>query len=172
MSLYGTNSRSDRRSDSRWGRLYDTIPWDELEACLPAITHGPSPYFNRKGKFALMLLKHELGVSDEALIEHINTNECLQLFCHMQLGPFQRIRDTGIVSRVRGYLAHHADLTQVQMILARHWKGEINFHHVLKMDATCYEIGLPKQLHPIPHGCETALGMLSMGLSKAIVSFA
>jgi len=125
--------------NSRWGRLYDTIPWDELEACLPAITHGPSPYFNRKGKFALMLLKHELGVSDEALIEHINTNECLQLFCHMQLGPFQCIRDTGIVSRVRGYLAHHADLTQVQMILARHWKGEINFHHVLKMDATCYE---------------------------------
>ena len=125
--------------NSRWGRLYDTIPWDELEACLPAITHGPTPYFNRKGKFALMLLKHELGVSDEALIEHINTNECLQLFCHMRLGPFQRIRDTGIVSRVRGYLAHHADLVRVQIILAKHWYAEINFRQVLKMDAVCYE---------------------------------
>ncbi len=59
--------------NSRWGRLYDTIPWHELEARLPAITHGPSPYFNRKGKFALMPLKRELGVWDEALIEHINT---------------------------------------------------------------------------------------------------
>ncbi len=74
-----------------------------------------------------MLLKHELGVSDEALIEHINTNECLQLFCHMRLGPFQYIRDTGIVSRVRGYLAHHTDLNQVQLILAHHWPAEISF---------------------------------------------
>lgn len=125
--------------NSRWGRLYDTIPWDELETCLSAITHGPTPYFNRKGKFALMLLKHELGVSDEALIEHINTNECLQLFCHMRLKPFQRIRDTGIVSRVRGYLAHHVDLVHVQKILTKHWYEEINFQQVLKMDAVCYE---------------------------------
>ncbi len=74
--------------NSRWGRLYDTIPWDELECCLPAITHGPSPYFDRRGKFALMLLKHELGVSDEALIEHINTNECLLVILSHTLGPF------------------------------------------------------------------------------------
>lgn len=125
--------------NSRWGRLHATIPWDELKACLPETTRGPKPYFDRKGKFALMLLKHELGVSDEALIEHINTNECLQLFCNMRLGPLQLIRDTGIVSRIRGYLADHADLIQVQMILARHWKEEINFHQVLKMDAVCYE---------------------------------
>jgi hypothetical protein len=125
--------------NSRWSRLYATIPWDELEACLPAINRGPSPYFDRKGKFALLLLKHELGVSDEALIEHINTNECLQLFCHMRLAPFQRIGDTGIVSRVRGYLAHHADLERVQMILAKHWYEELVFKQVLKVDAVCYE---------------------------------
>lgn len=125
--------------NSRWGRLYATIPWNELEACLPEINQGPSPYFGRKGKFALMLLKHELGVSDEALLEHINTNECLQLFCHMRLGPFQCIRDTGIVSRVRGYLSHHADLVRVQTILVKHWYAEINFRQVLKVDAVCYE---------------------------------
>lgn len=125
--------------NSRWGRLYDTIPWDELETCLPAISRGPTPYFDRKGKFALMFLKHELGVSDEALIEHINTNPCLQLFCHLRLASRQRIGDTGIVSRVRGYLAHHADLDQVQMVLARHWYEELDFRQVLKIDAVCYE---------------------------------
>ena len=142
-SLFSTEETNDwqwyKFKNSRWGRLHATIPWDELETCLPETTRGPKPYFDRKGKFALMLLKHELGVSDEALIEHINTNECLQLFCNMRLEPWQCIRDTGIVSRVRGYLARHADLTQVQLILARHWKGEINFHHILKMDAVCYE---------------------------------
>ena len=125
--------------NSRWARLYDTIPWDELECCLPVITRGPSPYFDRQGKFALMLLKHELGVSDEALIEHINTNECLPLFCHIQLAPFQRIGDSGIVSRVRGYLAQPADLEQVQAILAGHWQKEMDFKQVLKVDAVCYE---------------------------------
>lgn len=130
--------------NSRWSRLYDTIPWDELASCLPETKQGPAPYFDRKGKFALMLLKHELGVSDEALtvrraIEHINTNACLQLFCNMRLDPFQLIRDTGIVSRVRGYLAQHADMQEVQAILARHWKEDMDFAHVLKMDAVCYE---------------------------------
>jgi hypothetical protein len=85
----------------------------------------------------------------------------------MHLNPFERIRDTGIVSRVRGYLAHHADLEQVQMILAKHWYAEINFRQVLKMDAVCYEIGLPKQLYPLSYGCKTALGMLRLDLSKS-----
>ena len=125
--------------NSRWWGLWNSFPWDALQACLPEVNHGPAPYFDRKGKFALMFLKHELGVSDEALIEHINTNACLQLFCHMRLEPFERIGDTGIVSRVRGYIAHHADLDQVQRILAAHWQEEIDFQQVLKMDAVCYE---------------------------------
>ncbi len=78
-------------------------------------------------------------MSDEALIEHINTNPCLQLFCHMRLSPGQRIGDTGMVSRVRGYLAHQADLDQVQALLANHWQEEMNFKQVLKVDAVCYE---------------------------------
>ena len=150
--------------NSRWGRLHKTLPWDALEACLPEVIHGPSPYFDRKGKFALMFLKHELGVSDEALLEHINTNPSLQLFCHMRLAPFERIRDTGLVSRVRGYLATHTDLEQIQGILAAHWQEKLDFQQVLKLDAVCYEIGLPKQLYPLSYRCKATLGMLSMGL--------
>ncbi|MEM9830371.1 MAG: transposase [Bacteroidota bacterium] len=124
---------------SRWGRLYDTLPWDALEACLPEVKRGPAPYFGRRGKFALMFLKHELGVSDEALIEHINTNPCLQRFCHMRLAAGKRIRDTGIVSRVRSYLAYQADLNMVQGVLANHWRATLAFRQVMKVDATCYE---------------------------------
>lgn len=155
---------------SCWGRLYDTIPWDELETCLPVINPGPTPYFGRKGKFALLLLKHELGVSDEALIEHINTNECLQLFCHMRLTPFQRIGDTGIVSRVRGYLAHHAHLEQVQMILARHWYEELDFRQVLKVDAVCYEsyIRYPTDVKLLWECCDWVYKQQLFPLRKAL----
>ncbi len=66
----------------------------------------------------------------------------------------------GIVSRVRGYMAHYANLEQVQRILAIHWQEEMDFKQVLKVDAVCYEIGLPKQLHSLSYGCQVALGML------------
>lgn len=42
--------------NSHWWGLGNTLPWDALEACLPERHHGPQPYFDRKGKFALMLL--------------------------------------------------------------------------------------------------------------------
>lgn len=158
--------------NSRWGRLHATIPWEELAACLPDKKNppGPKPYFDHQGKFALLLLKHELGVSDEALIEHINTNACLQLFCHMQLAPFQLIRDTGIVSRVRSYIAQHADLQAVQAILARHWQGEINFQHVLKMDAVCYEsyIRYPTDVKLLWECCEWIYKQQLFPLRKAL----
>lgn len=83
-----------------------------------------------------MFLKHELGVSDEKLIEHINHNPTLQLFCGMRLGNLELIRDTGIVSRIRGLIAHQADLDKVQRILIDHWQGDIEMRHFLKMDAT------------------------------------
>lgn len=144
--------------NSRWGRLHDTIPWDELEACLPEKKNksGPKPYFDNKGMFALMFLKHELGVSDEALIEHINTNVCLQLFCHMRLAPFQCIKDTGIVSRIRSYIGHQADLSEVQSVLVEYWREDIEVEHFLKLDATCMEsyIRFPTDVKLLWECCE------------------
>ncbi len=117
-----------------------------------------------------MLLKHELGVSDEALIEQINTNECLQLFCHMRLAPFQLIGDTGIVSRVRGYIAHHADMQAVQAILVQHWKEEVDFEHILKMDAVCYEsyIRYPTDVKLLWECCEWVYEQQLFPLRKAL----
>lgn len=126
---------------SSWGKLYEVLPWEELSQCLPPPKNnrGRKPYFDNKGKLALMFLKHKLGVSDQKLIEHINHNPSLQLFCGICLEDTQLIRDTGIVSRIRGFIAHHADLESIQQILIRHWKPDIQEVHFLKMDATCFE---------------------------------
>ena len=126
---------------SNWGRLHDALPLEQLSSCLPAPknTCGRKEYFDNAGKFALMFLKHELDVSDEKLIEHINHNPSLQLFCGMRLGDLELIGDTGIVSRIRGFIAHHADLEKVQRILIDHWQADIDTTHFLKMDATCFE---------------------------------
>jgi len=126
---------------SSWGRMREALPLEQLGNCLPRPRHncGRKEYFDNSGKFALMFLKHELGVSDEKLIEHINHNPTLQLFCGMRLGDLELIRDTGIVSRIRGLIAHQADLDKVQRILIDHWYEDIEMKHFLKMDATCYE---------------------------------
>lgn len=126
---------------SRRGRLWSALPLEQLGNCLPRQQHncGRKEYFDNSGKFALMFLKHELGVSDEKLVEHINHNPTLQLFCGMRPGGMELIRDTGIVSRIRGFMAHHADLEQVQRILLDHWKVDTGNQHFLKMDATCFK---------------------------------
>lgn len=126
---------------SRRGRLWSALPLEQLGNCLPRQQHncGRKEYFDNSGKFALMFLKHELGVSDEKLVEHINHNPTLQLFCGMRLGDLELIRDTGIVSRIRGFIARHADLEQVQRILLDHWKVDTGNQHFLKMDATCFK---------------------------------
>lgn len=130
-----------KSKNSRWGRLHDALPLEQLSSCLPTPknTCGRKGYFDNAGKFALMFLKHELGVSDEKLIEHINHNPTLQLFCGMRLGDLELIRDTGIVSRIRGFIAHHADLEKAQRILIDHWQADIDTPHFLKADATCFE---------------------------------
>lgn len=158
--------------NSRWGRLHDVIPWEELEACLPQkkSRRGVKPYFDNKGMLAVMLLKHELGVSDEALIEHINTNVCMQLFCHMRLAPFQCIRDTGIVSRIRSYIAHQADLSQIQAILVEHWRAYIDFQHFLKIDVTCIEsyIRFPTDVKLLWECCEWIYDQQLFPLRKSL----
>lgn len=143
---------------SSWGKLWASLPLEQLGKCLPRPKHncGRKEYFDNSGKFALMFLKHELGVSDEKLIEHINHNPSLQIFCGMRLGNLELIRDTGIVSRIRGFIAHQADLEKVQRILIEYWKADIEMKYFLKMDATCFEsyIRYPTDVKLLWESCE------------------
>ena len=123
------------------GKVYDSIPWDQLKDLLPKEHLGPGAprWFSASGMFGLMFLKSYLKISDEKLIERFNTDWSLQIFCGKLLRDDQKIRDNAIVSRTRSYLAEHVDLFHLQDILIGHWKRDMNNTQVLLMDATCYE---------------------------------
>lgn len=129
------------KHDTSLGQLHNTIPWDQLAECLPAENIGPGAprWFSAQGMFGLMFLKSYLNLSDEKLIERFNTDWALQLFCGKLLEDNQKIKDKAIVSRIRTYIGEHSDWKQLQDVLIKHWKRDMNNTHVLLMDATCYE---------------------------------
>jgi hypothetical protein len=66
------------------GRLYDCIPWDSLTSAFGKKERkskaGAPAWFDERGMVALLLAKHYLNVSDEQLIERLNTDLALQYF--------------------------------------------------------------------------------------------
>ena len=67
------------------GQLYLSIPFDALAATIPRPQHsktgkGCKPWFDVKGGIALQFLKHYLCLSDELLIQRINTDWSMQYF--------------------------------------------------------------------------------------------
>jgi len=127
--------------DSKLGQIYDSIPWEQLSDCLPEENKGPGAprWFSSQGMFGLMFLKAYLNLSDEKLIERFNSDWSLQLFCNKLLSDTQKVKDKAIVSRIRTYLAEHTDWQQLQGVLIDHWKRDMDYTHLLSMDATCYE---------------------------------
>ena len=88
-----------------------------------------------------MILKHYLGLSDEILIERLNTDWCMQYFCGVQLG-LQKIKDKNLVSSWRTYLGRHLNIAELQSGLIKNWKPYMSQTHVTMMDATCHESDL------------------------------
>lgn len=125
------------------GKLYKSIPFRELAfkietpACQKS-GRGRKPFLRVEGGIALMVLKHYLGLSDELLIERLNTDWCMQYFCGIQLGV-RKIKDKNLVSWWRAYLGKHLDIGQLQFVLVAHWKPQLHDQHVTMMDATVYE---------------------------------
>ena len=101
---------------------------------------GAKPWLSGSGKVRLMLLKHYTGLSDEMLVERLNTDFAYQLFCQLALEPGEFIRDRSLVTRVRKELSTKS-WGEWQLIFQRYWKGEIDSQELktLLMDATCYE---------------------------------
>lgn len=125
------------------GKLFKSIPFQKLASGIrsPASEQsgrGRKPFLKVEGGIALMVLKHYLGLSDELLIERLNTDWCMQYFCGMQLGV-RRIKDKNLVSWWRAYLGKNLDIEQLQFILSDHWKPLMQQTHVTLMDATVYE---------------------------------
>jgi len=130
--------------DSDLGQLYVAIPLDQLAAKIAPPKHslsgkGCRPWFDLKGAIALLMLKHYTGLSDEMLIERINYDWSMQMFCGIQLKPHEKIKDTNLPSTWRGYIGRHLDITELQKQLAIYWKPYMEHSSVSSQDATCYE---------------------------------
>lgn len=129
--------------DTDLGRLHRSIPFKEMASKIPSPRgvksgRGRKPFLQVEGGIALLVLKHYTGLSDEMLIERLNTDWCLQYFCSVQLG-LRKIKDLGLVSWWRCYTAKHLDLQKLQAVLIQHWKPLMDQQHVTMMDATVYE---------------------------------
>jgi len=135
---------NQRFLDSDLGQLYVAIPFEQLAAKIPAPKHslsgkGCKPWFDVKGAIGLLILKHYTGLSDELLIERINYDWSMQLFCGIQLKPHEKIKDTNLPSTWRGYIGRRLDIEGLQKELAIQWKPYMEQTNAGLQDATCYE---------------------------------
>src|SRR4051794_22969869 len=88
------------------GQLYQAIPFGELSKQVPAPARaisdkGCKPWFDVKGGIALQILKSYYRVSDAILIEQLNGNWQMQMFCGIRLRHGEQIKDKDIVGRWR-----------------------------------------------------------------------
>ena len=100
---------------------------------------GAPSTFNHEGFFGLMFLKAYLNLSDEKLIDRINTDWALQYFCGIQLSENQEIKDGGMPSRIRIFLAEHLDIEGFQQVLINNWSADMEGLGVMLNDATAFE---------------------------------
>ena len=126
------------------GQLYQAVPFDSLAAHIPkprrAISgKGCKPWFDIKGGMALQILKSNYRCSDVTLIELLNGNWQMQMFCGIRLVNGEQIKDKDIVSRWRSYLSQHLNIDKLQISCVQYWKPYIQHAHSGFCDATVNE---------------------------------
>lgn len=129
--------------DTDLGKLHQSIPFKELASKIPSPAQsksgrGRKAFLKVEGGIALLVLKHYLGLSDEMLIDRLNTDWCMQYFCGVRLG-FRKVKDRNLVSWWRCYIGKHLDIKEMQSVLIGNWKPYMDQTHVTMMDATAYE---------------------------------
>lgn len=142
------------------GELYQSIPFDSLSkqfVCRGRSISGKGckPWFDVKGGIALQLLKSYYRCSDAMLIEQLNGNWQMQMFCGIQLKHGEQIKDKDIVGRWRQFLSRQLDIDKLQISCVQHWKPYMEHTHTGFCDATVYEsyIEYPVDAKLIWKGC-------------------
>jgi hypothetical protein len=133
------------KKETDLGRIHSEIDWDNLAKLLPNkpnLKGGAPSWLDRKGMFGLMFLKHYSCLSDEKLIERLNTDFAYQFFCNIRLQIGKKISDITLPSRIRSYMGEHLNFDDFQSVFAKHWKSSMKDTHVDLMDATCYEVNI------------------------------
>lgn len=144
QTLFDTNPylsiRAQRFSKMPLGELHAALPIKELAALLPKPKNiGAKGWFDNEGKIALQFLKPYLKISDEALRQRLNTDWALQMFCGIQLGENEEIKDENLIYRIRGLVAEHFEVEAFQKPFIEKWKSKMNNTQIGLTDATAYE---------------------------------
>ena len=142
------------------GVLYQAIPFDLLSKQVPAPRRaisdkGCKPWFDVKGGIALQILKSYYRCSDAMLIEQLNGNWQMQMFCGTLLKQGEQIKDKDLVGRWRSFLSEKLDMDKLQMSCVQHWKPFMQHIHTGFSDATVYEsyIEYPTDAKLLWKGC-------------------
>lgn len=156
------------------GELYKAIPFDEFIKHFPkpkrAISgKGCKPWFDVKGGIALQLLKSYYRCSDAMLVEQINGNWQMQMFCGIQLRHGEQIKDKDIVGRWRTYLGKYLDMDKLQVSCVQHWKPYMEHTHTGFTDATVFEsyIEYPTDAKLLWKSCCDVFAMIRTGRKRA-----
>ena len=149
------------------GKLYGSIPFDKLTSLVPKPKgefsgKGCKAWLTVQGGIALMLAKHYLQLSDSMLVERLNTDWALQMFCGIRLRPDEQIKDEYLPGRWRSYLSKHLDIDKWQLRLASYWKPYMENTDTGLTDATCYEsyIAYPTDVKLIWKCCNEAFELI------------
>jgi DNA-directed RNA polymerase subunit E'/Rpb7 len=158
---------SDAFYSTELGYLYQSIPFEALAKQIPPPAKLPygkgcKPWFNLKGGIALQILKSYLQCSDAMLVQHINGNWMMQMFCGIQLRGTERIKDKDIVGRWRKHIGRHLNIDKLQLACVQHWKPYMEDVQAGLCDATVYEsyIAYPTDVKLIWKSCADIFAML------------
>ncbi len=120
------------------GKIHPLLPDDQFAGLFPTKKpQGAKPWLTSAGKIRLMLLKHYSGLSDEKLVERLNTDWVYQVFCHLELLPGEIIKDQSLVTRV-GKEVSALGWSRLQNLFQSHWKPLLSPQELktLLMDAS------------------------------------
>lgn len=123
------------------GRFHSSLPLEELGDLLPKRKNpsGAKGWFTASGKIALQFLKMYSGLSDEKLLERLNTDWSYQIFCGISLGINEEIKDPNLICRIRKEVAESFEVNEYQSILIKKWLPWLKNTHIAMCDASAYE---------------------------------
>lgn len=146
---------------SELGHIYEKLPLKEMADAIRKKMPGRSgrgrkPMFSPEGEIALMFLKMYVGMGDDELMEMLNGNINMQMFCGVLVDPSHPIKNGRIVSAIRNRLAPYLDIKAIQKILYDKWAPELKDKDLCLTDATCYEslLRYPTDIKLLWEACE------------------
>lgn len=158
----------DGFKSSELGRIYEQLPLKELAEKIRGLMpvknpQGKKPMFPLEGEIALMFLKPYTGMSDDGLVEMLNGNIHMQIFCGVLIDPVNPLKDGKIVSAIRNRLAVYLDIKSLQKIFYDKWKSQLENKDMMLTDATCYEslLRYPTDVKLLWECCEWLHSLLS-----------